>query len=222
MRAAIHRTNLVFVVSRRIQNGLPGDVAAFSGGASGVDWRIQPASAARAGTCRSGRSTSLVRIQQFNLLPMKPRSILLLTITALVTTFVILNWAVFVSPATLSLGFRDIEAPLGLVMLGLTVLVGVLLIGYSVYLRKAALIQAGRNAEELRTQRRLADEAEASRFTELRNYLEGEFRHLTENDATFRVDVRKRLDALENELHAGNHFVPPSTNEDATSSIDQS
>lgn len=132
---------------------------------------------------------------------MRPRTLLLFLAAALVATFVALNWSAFVAPTTLSLGFRTVVAPLGLIMVGLTVVVALALMGYANYVRKAALVKVGQNAEELRIQRRLADDAEASRFTDLRNYLESELRHLSDEGIRHHTELRARIEALENEWH---------------------
>jgi uncharacterized protein YlxW (UPF0749 family) len=121
----------------------------------------------------------------------------MLVVTALVTVFVILNWSVFITPTPLSFGFRTVEIPLGMVMLGLTLGTYMLMTIYANHLRKTALIQAGLSAEELQKQRRLADQAEASRFTELRNFLQEEFKQLSQSRAQFHRDVNQRLTALE-------------------------
>ena len=86
------------------------------------------------------------------------------------------------------------------VMLGLTLITFVLLTAYVNHVRRSALVDAGRNAEELRIQRRLADQAEASRFTELRHILEEEFKQLSQAHAGFHADVQVRLNALESRL----------------------
>lgn len=130
-------------------------------------------------------------------------------VTALVTVFVILNWNVFITPTPLSFGFSTIEIPLGMVMLALTLGTYVLMTTYANHLRKSALIQAGISAEELQKQRRLADQAEASRFTELRNFLNEEFKQLAESRAQFHRDVNERLSALENRREPMAASPPP-------------
>lgn len=124
---------------------------------------------------------------------MKVRPLVMLVMTILVVAFVLLNWAAFTTPTPLSFGFGQIELPVGLITLSLTVLVTVAFLGYASYLRNSALIKAGLTAEELQTQRRLADQAEASRFTALRQYLENEFAQRAAADEAFRSEVRARL-----------------------------
>lgn len=131
---------------------------------------------------------------------MKIRTILVLVVTAIVALLVVLNWSAFTATTPLSLGFQTFNAPLGLIMLYLTGFMAVLLLGYAMYLRKSASAQSARQAKELEIQRRLAEEAEASRFTELRQYFTEQFDLLTTENASFRSTLNDRLDTLEKEL----------------------
>lgn len=105
---------------------------------------------------------------------MSLRSILIVVVLLLLVLFAAVNWSAFNTPTRLSLVVTDIEAPLGLVMLFVTALLSVLFLVYIVYLQTSVLLDSRRNARELQTQRDLADRAEASRFSELRAYLERE------------------------------------------------
>lgn len=97
---------------------------------------------------------------------------------ALLLLLVALNWTAYTAPTALSLGFVDISAPLGLIMLVFTALVSALFVVY-ILVQQAGVILAGRRyAKEAKAQRELADKAEASRFTELRTLLEGEMRRM--------------------------------------------
>lgn len=100
------------------------------------------------------------------------RTVVLLIVLALVASFAALNWSAFLAPTTLSLGFAQVQAPLGLIMLGLIAVLTALFLGYLVYLQSTVLLESRRHAKELQAQRELADQAEASRFTELRAYLD--------------------------------------------------
>jgi uncharacterized integral membrane protein len=53
---------------------------------------------------------------------MNIRTILIIVMLCLVCVFAALNWSVIMAPTTLSMVFTTIEAPLGLVMLGLIIL----------------------------------------------------------------------------------------------------
>jgi uncharacterized integral membrane protein len=98
----------------------------------------------------------------------------LLVVVVLIAALAALNWGLLVAPTLMSLGFMQTSAPFGLIMLGLTVLLGVLLVSYVVYLQSSVLLETRRHNREMQTQRDLADKAEASRFTELRNFLEAQ------------------------------------------------
>lgn len=100
------------------------------------------------------------------------RTILLLIVLAAIAIFAALNWSAFLAPTTLSLGFAQVQAPLGLIMLGLIAILTAVFLGYLVYLQSTVLLESRRHAKELQAQRELADQAEASRFTELRAHLD--------------------------------------------------
>jgi uncharacterized integral membrane protein len=109
---------------------------------------------------------------------MQLRNVVLLIVLAAVIVFAALNWNAFMTPTTLSLGVAQVQAPLGLVMLGLTAALTLVFLLYVVYLQTTVLLETRRHARELQAQRELADQAEASRFTELRNYLDTRLRDL--------------------------------------------
>ena len=92
----------------------------------------------------------------------------------LLAGFVALNVDVFTQPNPLSLGFTTINVPLGLVMLGLLVLTLVIFLGSTIYMQSRHVLESRTHTRELNAQRELADKAEASRFTELRSYLEAQ------------------------------------------------
>ncbi len=92
---------------------------------------------------------------------------------------------------SLSLLLTRVEAPFGLILL---ILMSLLVIGYFLYsigLEQSALLEVKKYARELLAQRKLADDAEASRFSELKRYLEAEF------EAMKQVDNQKLLARLE-------------------------
>jgi len=115
---------------------------------------------------------------------MQLRNVVLLVVLGAVALFAALNWRVIIAPTTLSLGIAEVQAPLGLVLLVMLAVVSALFLFYLVYLQSSVLLEHRRHARELETQRELADQAEASRFTELRTLLEA------------------RLDQMENSLSA--------------------
>ena len=130
---------------------------------------------------------------------MKLHSLLLLLVLVLIASFATLNWGVFLSPTELSLGYTTVNMPLGLIMLGLLAIVTVLFLAHVVYLQGSVLLEARRHSRELKTNRELADQAEASRFTELRTFLEAELTKQTAKNAEIRDALLVRIDKLENE-----------------------
>lgn len=100
------------------------------------------------------------------------RTLLVGVVLLLVALFAALNWSAFMTPMSLSLLFATVEAPLGILMLGVIVLLTVLFLFFLVYVETAVIFDARRTARELEAQRELADQSEASRFTELRSLLE--------------------------------------------------
>lgn len=100
------------------------------------------------------------------------RTILLLAIALIIAALAALNWTTLATSTAVSLGITTVQAPLGLLMLGLTIVLAVFFIVYVLYLQSTVLLETRRHGRELQVQRDLADKAEASRFTELRNYLE--------------------------------------------------
>lgn len=130
------------------------------------------------------------------------RSLLFLLVFGALAIFVLVNWSVLNEPTPLSLAFADVQAPLGIVMLGFVVLVTVLFLAYIVYLQMSGLLETRRHGKELQAQRLLADQAEASRFTELRGFLEAEFARQATRQAELDAAHQARLEALEQRLKA--------------------
>jgi uncharacterized integral membrane protein len=100
------------------------------------------------------------------------RTVALVVALAALAVFVAVNWTAFTTPTSLSLLFGTIEAPLGLLMLMITAVLGVMFLAYVVWLQTSVLLESRRLNRELAAQRQLADQAEASRFTELRTHID--------------------------------------------------
>ncbi len=106
--------------------------------------------------------------------PMNARSLIVMSLLILLAIFAVANWAVFIAPTRLDLVFTSVEAPLGLLMLGFVVTLTLVFSVYVIWVQMAALRTGRQHAEEIRHQRELADQAEASRFTELKQFIESE------------------------------------------------
>ena len=128
------------------------------------------------------------------------RTLLILIVLGAVVIFAAINWNAFMAPTTLSVVVATVEAPLGLILLVVVGLLTLLFLLYVVYLQSAILVENRRNARELQAQRELADQAEASRFSQLRSFLERELGRLGEKTEESKVGVLAKLEALERDL----------------------
>ena len=140
---------------------------------------------------------------------MKLSTLLLLLILTVIAAFAALNWSTFITPTELSLGFTTAQVPLGLTMLGLLVLLTILFLGFAFYLQASSLLETRRHTKELQASRELADQAEASRFNELRNFLEAELLKLTNLHAESKSETNAKVEQIEHNLrttieHSGN------------------
>jgi len=103
-------------------------------------------------------------------------------------------------PTELSIGFATTRMPLGLVMLGLLVFVTALFLVFVVYLQTSALLETRRQSRELKASRELADQAEASRFSELRELIEAALLKLINLHAELKSEEMARTEQLERNL----------------------
>ncbi|HAR68170.1 MULTISPECIES: hypothetical protein [Thermus] len=111
---------------------------------------------------------------------MSARTLFALLVLLLLVLFSWLNWGEITKPTSLSLGLTRVEAPLGLVLVVALGVVSLLYLIFTIGLETAALLEVRRYARELLHYKKLAEEAEQSRYTELRGYLEAEFKRLAE------------------------------------------
>lgn len=132
---------------------------------------------------------------------MKVRALVLLGVLGLFLIFMVLNWTTILAPTTLNLGVADVNAPLGLVMLGMIAVITALFLVFIVYLQTSVLLEARRHAKELQTNRELADKAEASRFTELRQFMDAEIQKQASLQAESKAALLTKLDVLSADIH---------------------
>lgn len=128
------------------------------------------------------------------------RTILIVFALGGLALFTAVNWHAFITPTTLSLIFATIEAPLGLVLLGVVVLFAALFLIYVVYLQSSVLFETRRHARELAAQRELAEHAEVSRIHELQNSLETQLQTLARQTEESKSQLAARLDQLDRDL----------------------
>jgi uncharacterized integral membrane protein len=131
---------------------------------------------------------------------MKIFALLLLLIFIVIAVFTVLNWEVLITVTPLFLGVAEVEAPLGLVMLGLLVILGAFFIFALGYQKTEAIFRDRRHARELQTTQELAAKAEASRITELREFLTEELARQDKQTTETSAELIARMDQLADEL----------------------
>lgn len=133
---------------------------------------------------------------------MQLRTALVVLVVVLIAAFCALNWSVLVSPTALSLGVASVQAPLGLMMLGLTVLLAAAFLVYIVLLQAAMMTETRRLSRDLQAQRQLADNAEASRFDQLRAASQAQTEELRMRIDQLDRELRSAFDAAANGINA--------------------
>lgn len=128
------------------------------------------------------------------------RTVLIIVMAIAVALFAAVNWQAFTAPTTLSLIVASVEAPLGIILLGVILLLAALFLIYVAYLQSSVLLETRRHARELAAQRELAERAEVSRIQELRTVLEDRLQALGNETQTSLYELAGRLDRLERDL----------------------
>lgn len=130
------------------------------------------------------------------------RTLLILLVLGALSTFTVVNWSAFMTPTTLSLVFATVEAPLGIILLGIVALLTLLFLLYVVYLQSSVLLEGRRHERELQTQRELAEQAEVSRFNQLHSFLEVELQKLVSQSDESKASLLARLDQLDRDYRS--------------------
>lgn len=133
---------------------------------------------------------------------MKILNIIILIVFAGLIIFAVSNWHAIITPIPLSLVFMETNAPLGLILLAITGLLALLFLGFVVYMQSSTLMIRKRLNKELEAQRKIADEAEASRIAELRTYLQAELQQLSNQNADTHEKTANRINDLEATIKA--------------------
>jgi uncharacterized integral membrane protein len=133
---------------------------------------------------------------------MRARTAFLLLVLGGLGIFAALNWSVFTAPASLNLLVASVEAPLGIIMLGITAAVTLFYALLVAWRETSVLLESRHYAKALETQRQVAESAEASRYADLRAFLERELAALRTVPETVSRESIQRLDRLESTLRA--------------------
>ena len=131
---------------------------------------------------------------------MRARLIVLLAAILLVAGFAALNWSEFLRSTPLSFGIFVMSAPLGLILLGLLTLALVAFLVTSAHMQTVNLLESRQQAKSLQAQRDLADKAEASRFTDLRQHFDAQMREIHQRDGMAGAELEKAVAQGQREL----------------------
>jgi hypothetical protein len=128
-------------------------------------------------------------------IPVTIRFAIALVLFSLISGFVGLNWTEFTTPTALSIGVGVIQAPVGLVMLGVLALVMGFFVIYALYLHTTELIRTRRLSKEMEAQRKLVNAAEESRVTELHNFITEHFAAQRKLDAEMMAAIHAKIES---------------------------
>lgn len=110
---------------------------------------------------------------------MKPRTIAVLLILLLAVVFAALNWETFNRPTSLNVVAGTVEAPVGVLMLGV---IAALSFVYLILLGRVeaeSMLEGRRVRKELEKARKVADSSEASRVKTLKEQIDKGFKEMT-------------------------------------------
>lgn len=131
---------------------------------------------------------------------MKTLSFILIIFFVLISGFTALNWAVFNTPTALSLGFATITMPLGIILLACIIIITALFLLFILSMQASTLLMTRRHSKAMQEQQKLADKAELSRFTDLRQYLELQFKQQVTQNVDLNQKISTKVDAIESML----------------------
>lgn len=133
---------------------------------------------------------------------MRGRIVFIVLAALVVAAIAALNWPEFTRAEPLSFGVVTATLPLGLVMLTLMAIVLAVFLVSSAIGESRYLLEHRRHSRALHAQRELAEKAEASRFTDLRQQLDGYLRETRQRDQVVATELEKRLMTSHSELRA--------------------
>lgn len=115
---------------------------------------------------------------------------------ALIVLFAALNWTALSADTALNLAVMQVQAPMGIVLLGLTALFVALFFIAMLYSRIGNLMESRRLHKEVRAAQDMADRAEASRLEGLQHLIVTEFRVLNERVSQLEAALGERANPL--------------------------
>jgi hypothetical protein len=144
---------------------------------------------------------------------MRARLLFIVLAGVVVAGLAALNWGEVTRTSRLNFGLILTDAPLAGILLAILAVTLIVFLVSSAIQESRNLIAWNRHAKELQAQRDLADKAEASRFTDLRQHIDSTLRESRQRDALAggefeksmlqsHRDLRAQLDAMNRTLLA--------------------
>ena len=133
---------------------------------------------------------------------MRARLFFILLAIVLVGGFAALNWPEVMRTSRLNFGLLFTEASLGGILLGALALTLLVFLVSSAIQESRSLIAWNRHSRALEAQRDLADRAEASRFTDLRQHIDTTLRETRQREAVATSEFEKSMMQSQREMRA--------------------
>ena len=133
---------------------------------------------------------------------MRGRIVFIVLAVLVVAGIAALNWPEFTRAEPLSFGVFTAEVPIGVLMIVLMAVVLTVFLVSSAIQESRYLLDHRRHTRALAAQRDLAENAEASRFTDLRQHLDSHIRDTRQRDAMVATEFEKRMLQSHAELRA--------------------
>ena len=102
------------------------------------------------------------------------------TVVAVIVVFAGLNWSALTTVTSLNFLVAQVQAPMGVVLLGFTAAFVALFLLATLYSRISSLVESRGLHKKLSLAQEVADKAEASRMENLQQVMLGEFRKLSD------------------------------------------
>ena len=131
---------------------------------------------------------------------MRARMIILVLVILAVAGFAAQNWPEITRQSTLNFGVVQASAPMGLILLTLLGLTLLVFLATAASMRTQSLVESRQHAKALNAQRELAERAEASRFTDLRQLLDSHLRDEKQREGMVQAEMEKTMAQHQREL----------------------
>ncbi|PKK82596.1 MAG: hypothetical protein CVT49_13010 [candidate division Zixibacteria bacterium HGW-Zixibacteria-1] len=126
--------------------------------------------------------------------------VIITVVLVILAIFTAANWSVLTIPTPLSFVAFSVEGPLGVILLGVTLGLTLLMVAYALLLRTSWLVESRRFNHRLEEQRELAEKAESSRIIALQELLEQEFEDMKTSLQTLSASGLARIESAEKAL----------------------